>query len=175
VIDERTEKELEWLQNIIASIRTIRSENNISPGKPLSILLCKGTETDRKNHYQHERLLLALAKLESIRWLGPTEAPPRSATAFVGELEIRIPMAEFMNIEEERARLIKEITKVQKEILFSENKLSPQFVNKAPTQVVAKENEALTKNLALRAKLQGELNLIEEQSAETPTPPALRP
>lgn len=139
-IDEKAVAELEWLKNVIIAIRTIRSEMNIAPGKPLPILLRKGSQADRDYYEQHKHLLFALAKLESVDWLADSETPPQSATAFVGELEIFIPMAGFINKEEETARLHREIAKLQKDLSVISNKLqNPQFVDKAPADVVAKE------------------------------------
>lgn len=139
-VDEAAIKELEWLKQVIIAIRTIRSEMNIAPGKPLPILLRNGTDADQHNVKQHQHLLVTLAKIESIKWLIANETPPPSATAFVGELAIFIPMAGFINKEEESARLSREIAKLQKDLMQIENKLqNPQFVDKAPTAVVAKE------------------------------------
>lgn len=138
--DEAACKEIEWLKGVIVAIRSIRSEMNIAPGKLLSIILRKGTPFDIENIRKHERLLSALAKIESISWIEAQVAPPPSATAFVGELEIFIPMADFINKEEELARLNREMAKVQKDLTLTENKLqNPQFVDKAPAEVVAKE------------------------------------
>lgn len=138
--DDAAVKELEWLKNVIISIRTIRSEMNIAPGKPLPVLLRKGSETDKSNYAAHKHLLHTLAKLESVTWIEDATTPPPSATAFVGDLEIFIPLAGFINKEEETARLQREITKLSKELQQIENKLqNPQFVDKAPAEVVAKE------------------------------------
>ena len=119
-IDASAVKELEWIKNVIVSIRTIRSEMNIAPGKLLTVLFRKGTASDKNNFEQHKHLLLNLARLESITWLNATDAPPESATAIVGDLEIFIPLAGLINREEENARLSREIAKVQKDLQLIE-------------------------------------------------------
>ncbi len=155
--DEAAMKELDWLKNVVIAIRTIRSEMNIAPGKQLPILLRKGSASDKNNYAAHQRLLMTLAKIESISWLSSNETPPQSATAFVGELEIFIPMSGFINKEEETLRLNKEIAKLQKELAQTENKLkNPQFIDRAPVDVVAKER---TK----QAELQMTLSKLEKQ------------
>jgi len=158
-INETAVRELEWIKQVVIAIRTIRSEMNISPGKQLSVLFRKGTESDKHNTEQHQHLLMTLAKLASINWLLADETPPQAATAFVSELEIFIPLAGFINKEEESARLNKEIGKLQKDLSLIENKLNnPQFVDKAPAEVVAKERarqEELTSTLfKLRKQLE---------------------
>lgn len=156
------ETELEWVKSVIISIRTIRSEMNIAPGKLLPVLLGKGSATDKQYYEQQQHLLKTLAKLESVRWLDANEKAPESATAFVGELEIFIPMAGFINKEEETARLNKEITKLQKDILQMSNKLqNPQFVDKAPAEVVAKVRAEHADLTATVAKLEAQLEKMK--------------
>src|SRR3990167_9527099 len=145
LINEQAEGELEWLKSIIISIRTIRSEMNISPAKQLPILLRKGTKTDKANVEHLQPMLHTLAKVESIGWLETNETPPPSASAFVGELEIFLPMADFINLEEETARLKKEIGKLEKDLAVVSNKLSnASFVDRAPADVVEKEKARKT-------------------------------
>lgn len=153
--------ELEWLKNIIVAIRTIRSEMNIAPGKLLPVLLRKGSGKDKENYAAHKHLLFTLAKLESVNWLEENEAPPQSATAFVGDLEIFIPMAGFINKEEEAARLNREIGKIQKDHTLTENKLkNPNFVDKAPADVVEKEKVRLQELTQTLGKLRDQLEAL---------------
>jgi len=153
--------ELEWLKNAIVAIRTIRSEMNIAPGKLLPVLLRKGSDKDKENYAAHNHLLFTLAKLESVNWLEENETPPQSATAFVGDLEIFIPMAGFINKDEEAARLNREIGKVQKDHTLIENKLkNPNFVDKAPADVVAKERARLQELTQTLGKLQEQLEAL---------------
>jgi len=153
LVHEKIETALQWVQQIIIAIRTIRSEMNISPGKPIPVLLSQGTSED-KQRIEHFRLLIqTLAKLETIEWLDPTTARPQSATALVGELEILIPMAGLINTQEESARLTREIAKLTKDIERAETKLqNPSFVDKAPADVVAKEKEKLLELTTIKEK-----------------------
>lgn len=159
--DTEAEKALEWLKNIIIAIRTIRSEMNIAPGKLLSVLLRKGSAFDKQNVTDHVQLLHTLAKIESIKWLENEETPPQSVTAFVGELEIFIPMAGFINKKEEEARLHKEISKLRKDLTLTENKLqNPQFVDKAPQEVVTKERAKQAEMIMTLSKLEEQLTQV---------------
>jgi valyl-tRNA synthetase len=161
LVNEEAITGIEWLKTIIIAIRTIRSEMNIAPGKLLPVLLRKGNESDKTNYNTLQTLLSSLAKLESVAWLETNETPPQSATAFVGELEIFIPMAGFINKEEERARLNREIAKLQKDLTLTENKLkNPQFIDKAPADVVEKERIRLQEMTATLLKLEKQLQLL---------------
>jgi valyl-tRNA synthetase len=161
MVDEKAEAELEWLKSVIISIRTIRSEMNISPGKQLPILLRKGSTTDKANVEHLKSMLVTLAKIESIAWLTHDETPPPSASAFVGELEIYIPMAGFIDLEEETARLKKEMGKIEKDLTVVSNKLSnASFVDRAPADVVEKEKARLSELTASLSKLEQQLDQL---------------
>ncbi len=159
--NEEKEAELEWLKNIVISLRTLRSEMNISPAKQLSVLLNKGTPTDKMLFAKHERLISSLAKLEKATWLKTDETPPESATVLVDELEILIPMAGLINKAEESERLSREIAKLAKEIQRVELKLqNPNFVDRAPKDVVLKEQTKLADDKGTLKKLEEQLGKI---------------
>lgn len=158
---DAVEAELEWLKNVIVAVRTIRSEMNIAPGKPLTILLCKGTAIDREWFTRHERLVMSLARLASATWLAADETPPESATALVGELEILIPMAGLIDKQEESDRLSREIAKLKKEVERAESKLqNASFVDRAPQDVVEKERARLLEVKVTLTKLENQLEKI---------------
>jgi valyl-tRNA synthetase len=162
LIDETSVNELEWLKNVIVAVRTIRSEMNISPAKQIPILLRKGNQDDKRYYKQNQHLLFTLAKLESCLWIADDETPPDAASAFVGELEIFIPMAGLINIAEESARLHRELAKCQKDFDVISNKLNnPQFVDKAPAEVVAKEKARQAELLLMKEKLNQQLQALD--------------
>ncbi|MGO2132548.1 MAG: valine--tRNA ligase [Halomonas sp.] len=142
--DEAATRDIEWLKGVIIAVRNIRAEMNISPGKPLDVLLTKGAESDRQRLADNQRFLAKLAKLESISWLeNPTDAP-LSATQLVGELEVLVPMADLIDKDTELARLAKEVEKQENLISGIEKKLANEsFTAKAPAAVVEKERTRL--------------------------------
>ncbi|RKJ45549.1 valine--tRNA ligase, partial [Butyricicoccus sp. 1XD8-22] len=72
------------------------------------------------------------------------EAPSQSMTAVVTGAELFLPLAGLINLEEEIARLEKELEKWAKEVKLVLGKLSNEkFVSKAPEELVAKEREKL--------------------------------
>ncbi|CAK0762009.1 valine--tRNA ligase [Gammaproteobacteria bacterium] len=143
-IEVEAESEMRWVMDFILGIRNIRGEMNISPSKQLPILLQNGTETDHERVEKHRMFLSALARLGTIDWLLEGTSVPPAATALVGSLQILIPVTGFLDISVERARLDKEIERLQKEVGRAESKLSNQdFLQRAPTEVVKKEKERL--------------------------------
>jgi valyl-tRNA synthetase len=86
-----------------------------------------------------------LGRLESITWLSNYDKTPESAIALVGELKILIPIAGLIDKDAELMRLDKEIQKIKNDLPRIQGKLSnPTFINKAPAEVIDKENAKLT-------------------------------
>jgi len=152
------ENELLWIKNIVIAIRTIRSEINIPPGKVLAVLFRKGNEQDKKYYENNKTFIHTLAKLSDVTWLKENETLPESATALAGELEIFIPIEGLIDKKEEAARLEKEIQKIKKEMERISNKLqNPNFVDKAPSEVVKKERDNMQELEIALVKLQQQL------------------
>jgi valyl-tRNA synthetase len=136
--------DIEWVKAFITSIRNLRAEYDINPGKPLEVMLKAANETDAARIEANKPVLVSLAKLESVRVLAADETTPACATSLVGKSELMIPMAGLIDKDAELERLAKEVAKTEGEIKRIEGKLSNQgFVAKAPEAVVAKEREKL--------------------------------
>jgi len=144
--DAVAEAEMEWLKQFILGIRQIRGEMNISPGKPLPVLLENASESDQMNLEATRHYLNFLAKTESVTVLSAGEEAPESAIALVGKMKVLIPLAGLIDKEAELERLNKEIGKIEADMKGTEGKLSnPNFVDKAPEAVVQKEKDKLAK------------------------------
>ena len=143
-IDEQAENDLEWVKTFISGVRRIRSEMDIPPGKPLSILMQNATDADKALYDSNQSFIETLAKIENSTWLNKGEEAPESATALVGEMKILIPLAGLIDKDAELARLEKEIGKIQGNIDKTTAKLvNKNFVDKAPAAVVEKERARL--------------------------------
>lgn len=151
--------DIEWVKAFITSIRNLRAEYDINPGKPLEVMLKAANEQDAARIEANKPVLVSLAKLESIRVLADGGATPACATALVGKSELMIPMAGLIDKDAELDRLAKEIAKTQGEIARIEGKLGNEgFVAKAPEAVITKEREKL-------AGYQEALVKLEQQKA----------
>jgi valyl-tRNA synthetase len=141
--DQAALDDLNWLKELIVGVRNIRGELNVSPAKPVNVLLKNMTEYDQRCLTEYSDFLSSLAKLESIQKAGD-EVPP-SATALAGHLEVLIPLAGLIDVEAEVERLNKEIDKLTNESKRLSGKLNnASFVDRAPAAVVDKEREKLT-------------------------------
>lgn len=144
--------DLEWLQKIIVAVRNIRGELNVSPAKPVNVLLKNAQQDDINRLQEYRGFLSSLAKLESIEIAG--DQLPAASTAIADHLEILVPIAGLIDVAAELSRLDKEIEKLSKDSQRLSGKLSnANFVERAPAEVVAKEREKLAQAETAIAKL----------------------
>ncbi|MBV7387417.1 valine--tRNA ligase [Pasteurellaceae bacterium TAE3-ERU1] len=160
--DAAAVSEIEWLKQIIISVRNIRAEKNIAPSKPLELLLCN-LNAQEQHALEHNRTLLQImAKLERIEVLAADAEAPLSVAKLVGNVEVLVPMAGFIDKDAELARLNKEIAKYQQEIERIEKKLANEgFVAKAPVQVIEKERAKMADYQDGLAKLNAQCERIQ--------------
>ena len=161
-IDETAEQQLEWVKTFVSGVRRIRSEMDIPPGKPLSLLLQNASENDKALYSDNQPFIETLAKLEKSEWLEAGDDAPESATALVGEMKILIPLAGLIDKDAELARLEKEINKIQINVDKTTAKLvNKNFVDKAPTAVVEKERARLAEMTKAVEQLKEQLEKIK--------------
>ena len=160
-INPRAIEEIEWVKRFILCIRQIRGEMNISPGKPVPVLLQGGSDKDRELLGKQEMFITFLAKTESITWLNPSDSAPEASTCLAGDMKVLIPLAGLIDKEAEENRLGKEVDKLQKELQRLDGKLNnASFVDKAPPQVVDKEKQRRAEAAAAIEKLEEQLARI---------------
>ena len=161
--DQQVMDDIEWVKSFIVGIRNIRGEMDISPNKPLSVLLRNASEQDQQCLQSSKAFLAALAKLENIDLLDPDQIPPASATALVGEMEILIPMAGLIDKDAELARIAKALDKIEKDFSRTQGKLgNEKFVANAPAEVIDKEKAKLADFEMQMAKLNEQKQTISE-------------
>ncbi len=138
----RAEADVEWLKSMVNALRRVRSELNLPPAKQVSLLLQGGSEEDRNRVARFTSSLSFLLKLERIEWLAADADTPPAAAAIVGELKLLVPLEGLVDLGAERARLDKEIGRVESEKEKSAMKLS-KFTDKVPAAVVEQERVRL--------------------------------
>ncbi|MDC0064522.1 valine--tRNA ligase [Gammaproteobacteria bacterium] len=150
--DEAGASKSEWLKDLISSVRQIRSEMNIPPKQSISIIIQDASSSDHEKLDTLGSFIRNLGSVESITHKESSDDLPKSAIALLGEMKVFIPLAGLVDIEEEKSRLEKKLSKLNKELESVENRLSNDaFIKKAPIEVVDD----------LKAKFKG---LVSDQS-----------
>ena len=143
-IDQKTENEMAFVQNVINAVRNIRGENNIAPSKEIKIQIRLAEGTSEQIFQTYDKYLRKLARVAGIEILAPGAKPKLASSAVVDGSEIFVPLEGLIDLEAERGRLEKEIARLQQAVDGTERKLAnASFVDRAPKEVVDKEREKL--------------------------------
>jgi len=159
--DATASADIEWLRAALAQIRRIRSEMNIAPGKAIPLLYANGSASDHTRTDKFAAQIAFLAKAESQRWLSAGEAEPASAAAIVGEMKLLIPLAGLIDLSAEKARLEKEIKRLDGELAKSSAKLA-NFGEKTPPAVIEQEKQRVADFSATLAGLRQQFEKLKQ-------------
>ena len=157
------EQEFEWIKHIIQAIRTLRSDIGISPAKKIPIILHHLSPEVQTSIQRHEKSLYLLGKLNSIETnYNKQNDTSVYASTMVGTLEILVPMIGLIDKDTELLRLDKELSKLQKDIVFATSKLnSDDFTKKAPADLIETMQEKLKQAQHAIEKLEEHRKKIE--------------
>lgn len=164
LINEKAEQDLEWVKKIIQAIRNIRSDLGLSHNQAINIIIKSSSSKIKDKINKFSSMLKALIKIQNIQYLNESEIDlSLSANAVIDDIEIFIPLQDLINKEAELGRLEKELTKLEKDINFSSNKLkNADFSKNAPKEIIKKEEEKLAAALAAKDKLMNHKIKIEK-------------
>ncbi len=162
LIDQGSIDCLQWTQSVVSAVRNIRGEMNIDPRRRLPVLLRGGDSTDAERSATFNRLIVELARLDSLDYVTEDSQIPECATALIGSLTVLVPMGAVIDREAELERLGREIEKLNEDLTRTQSKLSNRnFVGKAPADIVTKERERLESTRSAIAQLQAQQARVE--------------
>jgi len=142
--DPQAEPEMRWVMDFILGVRQIRGEMDIAPSRKLEVLLQNAGARDLEYLERNLPYLMRLAGVEPPRTLEAAETAPISAVAFLGNLEILVPMKGLIDPIAELERLAKQLRKAEIDLNKMEAKLgNSQFAKHAPPDIVAKDQQRL--------------------------------
>ncbi len=152
MINAEADDELNWLVDVISRIRTLRGEMNVPPGARVPLIIKEASAETTARVDVHRALIDRLARLSEVTF--GDDAPSGSIQDVVGEATIMLPLADVIDLEQEKKRLQKEIDKVGGEIVKIDKKLSNQeFLSKAPPKIVKENRERKAEAERVRSKL----------------------
>ena len=161
-VDPQAEAGMADLQEAIVALRRFRAEHRV-PTASRPRLVVVAADEDQATLFRAEAdSLRRLARLEAMEVEPAAPAVP-TAKLLAGRAELYLPLEGLLDLDEERARLDRELAALDVERTRAEAKLAnPAFVEKAPPNVVAKARErlaevdqALAKVRAQRVELSG--------------------
>lgn len=161
--DEDRSQQMKLLVDMIRSVRNIRAEVNTPMSKAVPLYIStKDAETAamlEKNRQYIERF----CNPETLTIGEGVQAPGKAMSAVVTGAELFLPLEGLINVEEELARLDKELKKWESEVKRVQGKLSNErFVANAPEAVVAAEREKEKDYLEKHATVEKRMEELKE-------------
>jgi valyl-tRNA synthetase len=156
--DAKAEAEIGWLIDLIISIRAVRAEMNINMPLPLVMVRVGDHVWDRARHWSE--FIKRMAKISDVS-RSPAYKPGTVQLLIRGET-VGLELAGLVDLPAERARLAKEMAKCDADIARVEAKLgNPNFVARAPEEVVEEEKEKREEAQLRKAKIAEALQRLE--------------
>lgn len=142
-------------KSIIESIRNARSENKIEPSKKVKVIIY-GHRDKELIKAQAGIIKKLRTGIKTIRIYGRGKKQKNAIYTTVGNIEISIIGG--VDKEKELIRIKKEIENLQKSISIIEQKLAnKEFIEKAPAEIVKRENDLLVVKKIELSNLQNKL------------------
>jgi valyl-tRNA synthetase len=152
---------------IITGIRNIRGEMNIGPSLKLAVTLQSDDESFREVASGNRDLITNLARLESLAIEPSGDKPKASATAVIDNATLYVSLEGVIDLQQEAARLRKEMTKAAAELAKLDKKLTnADFLAKAPEDVVDKVRGQHAAFAEKQTALRSHLERIEALAAD---------
>nr|WP_274310510.1 valine--tRNA ligase [Solibacillus daqui] len=152
--------DMQLLMDIIRSVRNIRAEVNTPMSKKVAMTISAKDAVTASVLEANKGYIEKFCNPDGLTIGATLEAPAQAMSAVVSGAEIFMPLAGLINIDEEIARLEKELEKWAKEVKLVSGKLSNErFVSKAPEALVAGEREKL-------ADYEAKYETVEKRIAE---------
>jgi valyl-tRNA synthetase len=156
LIDPAADAEIDLIIEAISEGRSVRSELNVPPAARPPLLVVEASDAQRAILEASAPLIAQLLRVAEVRFV---DAAPEGAIPYVVDgATLALPVAEFIDLTAERARLSKEVANLAADIERTAKKLgNPDFVSRAPEEVVEENRERLVEAEAAKAKLEGAL------------------
>jgi valyl-tRNA synthetase len=152
--------EMEWVVAAISAIRAIRTEVNVPAGARVPLMVKDADATALARLERHREHFLRMARVEDIT---PVEAVPSGGVAAVVEgTTLILRLGEVVDLAREKARLVKEIGRLDADIAKLVTKLAnPAFVAKAKAEIVEEQRERLADARRDRDRLKAAYDRLE--------------
>jgi valyl-tRNA synthetase len=156
LIDPSADAEIGLIVETIAEGRSVRAELNVPNSARPPLLVVDADEAQRRVLQNAGPLIRQMLRVADVRVV---DAPPPGAIPYVIDgATLALPVAEFIDVAAERARLGKEVASLGADIERTAKKLANvDFVARAPEEVVEDNRERLADAEAAKAKLEAAL------------------
>ena len=164
-IDEAVIWDMDLVREVIRSVRNLRAEARIAPQQqiPRAVL---SIHNDGKLALirSSEALITLLTKAEKLEIMDRSaEKPQKSLASVLDDVQVYLPVGDLLDVDKEIQRLKNDLSKIDRDIEKGKAKLAnPQFVERAPEEVIQKEKASLADNEAKRERIRENLSSLND-------------
>lgn len=163
-IDDDAERALAIVTQTVSGIRSIRARYGISPRTELEVVVKAHNATAVDLFNEQQDLIVALGNVAIKQVSEDAEKPAESTMRLADDVEVYAILSGLVDFAAERARLEKELGKLEKDRVKFDKKLSnPGFLSKAAPEVVEKDRAKLADIVDRMERLRAELADIEQE------------
>ncbi len=150
---------LDNIREVIRTIRNMRTEQKVEPGKRIEAVIAAGDKTAAFSELKHAIANLAFLDESKLRITDTvSENLPDMVSTAVSGVELYLKLHDSIDADKERARLEAELKDVNAQVERLEKLLGSAFAEKAPAAVVEKERARLAQFKETAAGLTSQIN-----------------
>ncbi|MFW5641715.1 MAG: class I tRNA ligase family protein, partial [Roseicyclus sp.] len=161
LIDEAADREMTWVIGLIDEIRSVRAQMHVPAGLKVQLMQAELDAAGQAAFDRNRAMIERLARLSEVTRVDAL--PKGSVTVAVEGGVFGLPIADLIDVGEEKARLEKVLAKLGREIGGLRGRLSnPKFVESAPEEVVDETRETLAQREEEEGKIRAALTRLAE-------------
>ena len=155
------DREMNWVIGLIEEVRSVRAQMHVPAGLKVPLLQTQLDDAGQGAWERNEVLIKRLARIET---LSAVESFPKGCATIAAEgAAFGLPLADIIDVAEEKARLEKTLGKLAKDLGGLNGRLkNPKFVASAPEEVITETRELLALKLEEEATLKAALARLAE-------------
>ncbi|MGR3344659.1 MAG: class I tRNA ligase family protein, partial [Paracoccaceae bacterium] len=161
LVDENADSEMNWVIALIDEVRSVRTQMHVPVGLRIPMLQIELDASGRTALANSQALIKRLARIGD---LTPSNTMPKGAVTISVEGGVfALPLADIIDIAEEKARLEKALGKLGNDLDGLRKRLgNPKFVASAPDAVVSETRALLSLKEDETSKLRAALDRLEQ-------------
>ena len=158
LIDNAADLEMNWVVNLIESIRSARAQLRVPAGLKIPMIFLEMDSEAKQAWENNSEMIQKLARITELT--SADEIPKGSIAISAKGASFALPLEGIIDVEEEKKRLSKSLDKLQKEISALKGRLqNSKFIESAPEEVILETKE----NLVLREEEEAKLSSAASQ------------
>ena len=161
LVEPEADQEMNWVISLIENIRSARQQMHVPAGLKIPLIYQEMTVGAQKTFERNSIMIMKLARISDAQRIN--NFPKGTVSVSASGAIFGLPLADVIDIEAEKSRLVKAEEKLTKEINSMEGRLNnPKFVNSAPPEVVNETRDNVVKRKEEQSQVTKALKRLEE-------------